>query len=612
MLHRNVRQVGWLAAAALGTLLGACSDNTTGTPNGPPAAVPAFTIEVVSQPTSGPVGEALPEPVVVRLKNPDGSIAAGERVTFTTANGGLVENSSATTDGDGLANSGEWVLGRAAGNQRLVAAASAANVGIDVTAEPAALAQVNTPAGMENKAFVAGLATSQEPIFIAVDSFDNRVGAGTEVTFTALEGSLETSPVTVETDANGGASPGAWTLSNIIGPQRIQADYEVDGVPTTTILTVEAVCSTSPIGPSSSVQGQWRSGNCRTPTQRITEYSLITPPVGGLPEISAFGLSLQGASGQAINLLASGQFVQATPPAYLYSGANPYEVNYIISAGNYNARALSPGLSDGVFTLSRSGSLDQNLNLLGEPLTYPTLYPAGCAEVGDVPWYTNRLSIFYGYIDDPNSCNAGGFGVMQDRFLIQLEAGDTLNPTVVNFSGAIGLPSANTLSLRIRDASTAGGPVLATGVVAGTGSSNYANPDLGTATNPNTIFIGTVNGVNAFVAPATGLYEIIIGTSAAGKWYQLLLSPPVHITTTSLPAATVGVAYSAGLAGVGGQGTLNFSVAAGALPPGFAMTAAGVISSANPAAAGTFNFTASLFAGSIAQQAYTLTINPAP
>ncbi len=598
----------WLSAAALGSFLGACDDNTNPTPVGPPASVPAVTIEVIEQPVSGPVGELLTDSVVVQLKNPDGSVAPNERVNFSTANGGIVANAVDTSDANGIATSGKWRLGHVAGPQRLVISAAAINTSVNVTAEAVALGTVNPPAGMEGRTFVAGVATPQEPIFVAVDSFNNRIAAGTDVTFTALEGTLAASPVTVQTDELGNASPGPWTLSNLIGPQRIRADYEVDGVPTSTILTVQAGCSSTQLGPSSNAQGQWRSSDCRTTTQRIQQYTLTAPPVGNIPVISGFSLSLQGAAGQAVQLLSNGNPVQLTVPTYLYStSSNPYQVNYILPPGNYDARALSPSLADGFFTLTRSGDLDVNGDFFGSALTYPTMFPVGCGQAGDVTWFTSPGVISYGYLDAPNNCSVGGFGAYQDRYLVQLEAGDTLNPTIVNQAAVSADGSA--LNLSIRNASTAAGPVLATGVVSGGGTSNYGNPDFGTASNASISFIGNIAGVNGFVAPSTGLYEVIVGAPAAGEFYQLFLAPPISITSTSLPNATVGTAYSAGLAALGGAGTQNWSVAAGALPAKFAMAAAGTISgSPETAAIGTYTITASVFAGSIAQKVFTLTV----
>jgi hypothetical protein len=67
---------------------------------------------------------------------------------------------------------------------------------------------------------------------------------------------------------------------------------------------------------------------------------------------------------------------------------------------------------------------------------------------------------------------------------------------------------------------------------------------------------------------------------------------PLKITTTSpLPAAKVGVAYSKSLAATGGTAPYSWSLSAGTLPAGLSLSSAGVISG-TPTTKGTSNFTA--------------------
>ncbi len=63
-----------------------------------------------------------------------------------------------------------------------------------------------------------------------------------------------------------------------------------------------------------------------------------------------------------------------------------------------------------------------------------------------------------------------------------------------------------------------------------------------------------------------------------------------HITTTSLPDATTGQAYTASVAAEGQQGTTTFDLSSGYLPPGVSMGTNGAISG-TPTKAGTYNFT---------------------
>jgi hypothetical protein len=90
--------------------------------------------------------------------------------------------------------------------------------------------------------------------------------------------------------------------------------------------------------------------------------------------------------------------------------------------------------------------------------------------------------------------------------------------------------------------------------------------------------------------------------------------PPLLITTTSpLPAATVGIAYSQTLSASGGTPPYSWSIMSGALPAGLTFSAAGVISG-SPTAVGTANFIARVAdSGSqTASKSFSITINPPP
>lgn len=96
---------------------------------------------------------------------------------------------------------------------------------------------------------------------------------------------------------------------------------------------------------------------------------------------------------------------------------------------------------------------------------------------------------------------------------------------------------------------------------------------------------GLATGVAAGASTISAVQGSITGTTT------LTVQPAVlSITTTSLPAGTVGVSYSATLAANGGTGPYTWSVITGSLPVGLSMSATGVISG-TPAAAGTSAFT---------------------
>ena len=86
------------------------------------------------------------------------------------------------------------------------------------------------------------------------------------------------------------------------------------------------------------------------------------------------------------------------------------------------------------------------------------------------------------------------------------------------------------------------------------------------------------------------------------------------VTTTSLPAATLGAAYSATLAASGGTPPYTWAVSSGSLPAGLSLNAATGAITGTPVAAGTFSFTAQVTdsAGQTATAALSITAGAGP
>ncbi len=114
MLHRHVRRfTPWVAVLALA----ACESTTLPPLPDPPAPPPGqIRVEVAEPGLNGVVGEETVAPVF-RALNVDGSPAAGVTVTFSALNGGGLEQTTATTDANGLASPGAWLLGPRPGLQ---------------------------------------------------------------------------------------------------------------------------------------------------------------------------------------------------------------------------------------------------------------------------------------------------------------------------------------------------------------------------------------------------------------------------------------------------------------------------------------------------------------
>ncbi len=129
---------------------------------------------------------------------------------------------------------------------------------------------------------------------------------------------------------------------------------------------------------------------------------------------------------------------------------------------------------------------------------------------------------------------------------------------------------------------------------------------------------GTLNGTPSTAGPTSFTTRITdsLGYTSQNV-YQLTINPPgsgplTVVTTSPLPAGTVGQAYNGTLTSSGGTGPYTWSVIAGGLPPGVGLSSGGVLSG-TPANSGTSNFTARVSdsLGAQAQRVFDLTINPA-
>lgn len=109
--------------------------------------------------------------------------------------------------------------------------------------------------------------------------------------------------------------------------------------------------------------------------------------------------------------------------------------------------------------------------------------------------------------------------------------------------------------------------------------------------------VGTVYSTPVSISTTTTLKAIAYKTGmtdstvTSGTYTITTNSVPV-ITTTSLPDASAGVAYNQTLAATGGNGTLVWSIASGALPAGLSLSSGGAISGTpTVSAVATANFT---------------------
>lgn len=188
---------------------------------------------------TGRAGEFLPIAPAVRIADANDHPVAGVAVSFLILSGnGQIETAATTTDANGIARAGGWMLGGTLGEQTLRATASSFDPVIFVaTATAGAPSNLAIHAG-DNQTADAGTAVPTPPAVRVTDLFGNPV-AGATVQFAVVAGGGAVTGASPTTDANGIAAVGSWTLGNTAGENRLTAT--VSGVtPVTFVATGES------------------------------------------------------------------------------------------------------------------------------------------------------------------------------------------------------------------------------------------------------------------------------------------------------------------------------------------------------------------------------------
>jgi hypothetical protein len=102
---------------------------------------------------------------------------------------------------------------------------------------------------------------------------------------------------------------------------------------------------------------------------------------------------------------------------------------------------------------------------------------------------------------------------------------------------------------------------------------------------------GLLSGIPTAAGSSTFTVRVAdAGSGSATREFTLAIASPLGISTTTLPGATSGVAYSQSLAATGGTAPYTWTIASGTPPPGLSLSATGILSG-TPTTAGDYIFT---------------------
>ncbi len=223
-----------------------------------PQAQPAMLVAVSGNAQDAPVGQPLPDSIVVRVEDGQGQPVGGVAVDWAAGGGGSVSSATVMTGSDGRA-AVERTLGLTAGQQTTSATVSDLTpLAFTATAEAGELPQL-VVATQPSSAATNGVPFAQQPIVRAADGTGEPLGAGIPVTATATGATLS-GTATVETDGYGEVHYGGLALSGADGVYRLTFSApDVVGIRSGSIILTSASASQARVvimtQPSSSADG---------------------------------------------------------------------------------------------------------------------------------------------------------------------------------------------------------------------------------------------------------------------------------------------------------------------------------------------------------------------
>jgi hypothetical protein len=282
-------------------------------------AVPTLAVNVGDDQRAAP-GSAVPIAPSVKVTDSNGNAVAGVAVTFAaTSGGGSVTGNPASTNGQGIATVGSWILGETAGINTLTATAVGligSPVTFTATAGTATTLVLN---GGDGQSAEVGSAVAIAPS-VKVTNAEGTGVADVQVTFAVASGGGSITGSTATTDAQGIATVGSWTLGIVAGVNTMTAKVAgLAGSPVT--FTSSAIAGAATVLALNAGNGQSATGGSAVaiaPSVKVTDqYGNGVPNVAVSFAVTSGGGSVTGgnATTNAQGIATVGSWILGTVPA---------------------------------------------------------------------------------------------------------------------------------------------------------------------------------------------------------------------------------------------------------------------------------------------------------
>jgi adhesin/invasin len=532
------RPLAILAASAQLLVLAACGETGVSEP-----LAPSTVAAIAGNTQSGTAGQALANPIQVRVTGSDGQPLAGAQVTFSvTTGGGSVDPANAITDANGIAST-RWTLGTTAGNNVLTATAGSASVTVAAAGTAGRAASVAATAG-NNQSVGVNSPVPVAPSVRVTDANGNPV-ANVAVTFAVASGGGAITGALPRTNAQGVAAVSTWVLGPTAGAQTLSARVEESGIANNPILftataiagqasVVTAASATTqtgtvgtPVAAPPSVRVTDAAGNPVPNVQVLFSVTLGNGQVSGNSQVTnAQGIATVG--GWTLGPVAGAQEMTVTVASanavvFRATAAAGAAAQMQISAGN-NQRAQTTrpvAIAPSVVVRDALGN-----GVAGVTVTFSVASGGGSVvgarQVTDASGIAEVGGWFLGDTPGTNTLVAATPGVTGVVFTAVADPGRAVS-MVANSStsqtGTAGAVVAQAPSVVVRD--LAGNPVSGVAVtftVTAGGGTIVGSPATTNASGVATVTswtLGGATGTNTVVASATGLPSVTF-TATAG------------------------------------------------------------------------------------------------
>lgn len=313
-------------------------------------------VKVSGDNQSAVIGRPLPQPVVVRVTDPNGAPVPNATVTFGTA-GGAAAPATATTDANGDATA-TWTLGTALGAQTLTASLVGPQGAPSVTFTATGTgATTIAKVGGDGQQAPAG-STLALPVRVRVTGADAQPVIGVAVTFAPAPGSGSVPSPTAVTDANGEASS-QWTLAPATGAMTLVASIEAESGPAS--VTFGATATAPPPGGIVIVDGDNQTGRAGTALTRQVVAKVVT----------TIGTGIAGAT--VTFTPASGAGASFSPSSGTTDANGEVRTTWTLGSalGAYTGTVASPGLPSRTITATATQLAPNATILTGGALKVP-------------------------------------------------------------------------------------------------------------------------------------------------------------------------------------------------------------------------------------------------